>query len=217
MAAGFDDRYVLLSFAERTSYGIKEQNPYNKLFEERIIFLGAQIDDTSANDIIAQLFTLETINPDVDISMYINSPGGAYTSMTAIYDTMQFVCCDIQTVCVGQARSAAAILLAAGTPGKRIALPHSRIVLQQPTIASEYGQTSDIEIQSQELMRMRETLEQLLARHSGRSERQVRVDMERDRYMPAAAAKEYGLIDEVVVGRDEKGAVAAFRELAPRA
>ncbi len=150
MTGGFSGRYIVPSFTERTSYGIKEMNPYNKLFEERVIFLGAQIDDTSANDIIAQLFTLETVNPDADINLYINSPGGAYTSMTAIYDTMQFVCCDIQTVCVGQARSAAAILLAAGTAGKRIALPHSRIVLEQPTIASEYGQASDIEIQSQE-------------------------------------------------------------------
>ena len=211
MTAEFTGRYIVPSFVERTAFGVKEMNPYNKLFEERVIFLGAQIDDTSANDIIAQLFTLETINPDADISIYINSPGGAYTSMTAIYDTMHFVCCDIQTVCVGQARSAAVILLAAGTPGKRIALPHSRIVLEQPTIASEYGQASDIEIQAQELLRMRETMEKLLAMHTGRSEEEVRHDMERDRYLPAEVAKEYGLIDEVVAARDAKEGVTALR------
>jgi ATP-dependent Clp protease protease subunit len=112
---------------ERTSYGVKEMNPYNKLFEERIIFLGVQIDDASANDVMAQLFTLESIDPERDISIYINSPGGSYTAMTAIYDTMQFVRCDIQTVCIGQAASAAAVILSAGTTGKRAALPHSRI------------------------------------------------------------------------------------------
>jgi ATP-dependent Clp protease, protease subunit len=211
MTGQISGRYIIPSFTERTSYGIREMNPYNKLFEERVIFLGAQIDDTSANDIIAQLFTLETVNPDADISIYINSPGGAYTSMTAIYDTMQFVCCDIQTVCVGQARSAAAILLAAGAQGKRIALPHSRIVLEQPTIASEYGQASDIEIQSMELLRMRDAMEKLLAAHSGRSEEEVRKDMERERYLPADAAKEYGIIDAVVTGRDERVPASVLR------
>ena len=130
-------RYVLPSFVERTSYGIKEMNPYNKLFEERIIFLGVQIDDASANDVIAQLIALESMDPDRDITMYINSPGGSVTSMMAIYDTMQFVQPEIQTVCIGQAASAAAVLLAAGSKDKRMALPNARILLHQP--ATEGG------------------------------------------------------------------------------
>jgi hypothetical protein len=126
-------RYVLPSFIERTNYGIKESNPYNKLFEERIIFLGVQIDDASANDVMAQLLCLESADPDRDIVMYINSPGGSFTALTAIYDTMMFVRPDIQTVCMGQAASAAAVLLAAGTPGKRMALEHARILIHQPS------------------------------------------------------------------------------------
>src|SRR5690554_479815 len=150
------NRYVLPSFVERTSYGVKESNPYNKLFEERIIFLGVQIDDASANDVMAQLLTLEGNDPDREIIMYINSPGGSFTAMTAIYDTMQFVRPDIQTVCLGQAASAAAVLLAAGTPGKRMALPNSRIIIHQPSMEGGYGQSSDIEIHANELLRMRE-------------------------------------------------------------
>src|SRR5262249_27462298 len=123
------NRYVLPSFVERTSYGIKESNPYNKMFEDRIIFLGVQVDDASANDVMAQLLTLEGTDPDRDITMYINSPGGSFTAMTAIYDTMQYIRSDVSTVCLGQAASAAAILLAAGTPGKRMALPNSRIII----------------------------------------------------------------------------------------
>ena len=126
------NRYVLPSFVERTSYGMKESNPYNKMFEDRIIFLGVQVDDASANDVMAQLLTLESADPDRDILMYINSPGGSFTAMTAIYDTMQYVRPDISTVCLGQAASAAAVLLAGGTPGKRMALPHSRIIIHQP-------------------------------------------------------------------------------------
>src|SRR4051794_36070635 len=125
-------RYVLPSFVERTSYGVKESNPYAKLFEERVIFLGVQIDDASANDVMAQLLCLESMDPDRDISVYINSPGGSFTALTAIYDTMQFVKPDVQTVCMGQAASAAAILLAAGTPGKRMALPNARVLIHQP-------------------------------------------------------------------------------------
>src|SRR5437588_3429931 len=147
-------RYVLPSFVERTSYGIKEMNPYNKLFEERIIFLGVQIDDASANDVMAQLLCLESTDPDRDIIMYINSPGGSFTSLTAIYDTMQFVKPEIQTVCLGQAASAAAVLLAAGTKGKRLALEHARVLIHQPSGGGE-GQSSDIEIQAREILRMR--------------------------------------------------------------
>ena len=141
-------RYVLPSFVERTSYGIKEMNPYNKLFEERIIFLGVQIDDASANDVMAQLLTLEAIDPDRDITIYINSPGGSMTSMMAIYDTMQFIQPDIQICCIGQAASAAAVLLAAGTKGKRMALPNARILIHQPATEGGYGQSSDMEIQA---------------------------------------------------------------------
>ena len=127
-------RYILPSFVEHSSWGVKESNPYNKLFEERIIFLGVQVDDASANDIMAQLLVLESLDPDRDITMYINSPGGGFTSLMAIYDTMQYVRADIQTVCLGQAASAAAVLLAAGSPGKRMALPNARILIHQPSL-----------------------------------------------------------------------------------
>src|SRR5258705_7378310 len=147
------NRYVLPSFVERTSYGVKESNPYNKMFEDRIIFLGVQVDDASANDVMAQLLTLESTDPDRDITMYINSPGGSFTAMTAIYDTMQYIRPDIQTVCLGQAASAAAVILAAGSPGKRMALPHSRIILHQPATEGGDGQGSDVKIQARGLLR----------------------------------------------------------------
>jgi ATP-dependent Clp protease protease subunit len=194
-------RYVLPSFVERTTYGIKESNPYNKLFEERIIFLGVQVDDASANDVMAQLLTLESTDPDRDIVMYINSPGGSFTSLTAIYDTMQFVKPEIQTVCLGQAASAAAVLLGAGTPGKRFALENSRIIIHQPATEGGYGQGSDLEIQAREILRMRALLESLIAQHTGRSEQQVRDDIERDKILTAAEAVEYGLVDEVIKTR----------------
>jgi ATP-dependent Clp protease protease subunit len=195
------NRYVLPSFVERTSYGIKESNPYNKMFEERIIFLGVQIDDASANDVMAQLLTLESADPDRDIIMYINSPGGSFTAMTAIYDTMQFVRPDVQTVCLGQAASAAAVLLAGGTTGKRMALPNSRIIIHQPATEGGYAQGSDIEIQAREILRMRTQLEEMLSRHSGQSIEQVRRDIDRDKFLTAAGAKEYGLIDQVLNSR----------------
>ncbi len=191
-------RYILPSFVERTSYGVKESNPYNKLFEERIIFLGVQIDDASANDVMAQLLTLESTDPDREIIMYINSPGGSFTSMTAIYDTMQFVRPHIQTVCLGQAASAAAVLLAAGTPGRRLALPNSRILIHQPATEGVYGQVSDLEIQANEIGRMRSALEEILSRHSNKTPEEVRKDIDRDKILTAAEAKDYGLIDEVL-------------------
>jgi ATP-dependent Clp protease protease subunit len=191
-------RYVLPSFVERTSYGVKEMNPYNKLFEERIIFLGVQIDDASANDVMAQLITLESIDPDREITMYINSPGGSMTSMMAIYDTMQFVQPEITTCCIGQAASAAAVLLAAGTPGKRLALPNARILIHQPATEGGYGQSSDMEIQAREILRMRSQMEQILARHTKRDEEVIRRDIERDKFLTAPEAKEYGMIDEVL-------------------
>jgi ATP-dependent Clp protease protease subunit len=193
-------RYVLPRFVERTSQGFREYDPYTKLFEERIIFLGVQIDDASANDVMAQLLTLEAMDPDRDISIYINSPGGSFTALTAIYDTMAFVKPDIQTICMGQAASAAAVLLAAGTPGKRFALQNARILIHQP-YSEGGGQGSDIEIQANEILRMRTMLEDMLARHTGRDIELVRSDIERDKILTAAEAKDYGIIDEVLTNR----------------
>jgi ATP-dependent Clp protease protease subunit len=193
-------RYILPEFRERTANGERLHNPYTKLFEERIIFLGVQIDDASADDVMAQLLTLESIDPDRDISIYINSPGGSYTAMTAIYDTMQFVKPQIQTVCLGQAASAAAVLLAAGAPGKRFALPHARVLIHQPYTEGG-GQGSDIEIQANEILRMRQEMEGILAKHTGRTPEQVEKDIERDKILTAEAAVEYGVIDQVIASR----------------
>jgi len=201
------NRYIIPSFIERTSYGIKESNPYNKMFEERIIFLGVQVDDASANDVMAQLLALESTDPDRDIVMYINSPGGSFTAMTAIYDTMLYVRPDISTVCLGQAASAAAILLAAGTPGKRMALPNSRVIIHQPSTEGGYGQSSDIEIQAREILRMRTLLEEMISRHTGQPIEKVRKDIDRDKILTAQEAKEYGLVDQVLTTR-KKSALA---------
>ncbi|GLX02977.1 ATP-dependent Clp protease proteolytic subunit [Microtetraspora sp. NBRC 16547] len=201
-------RYIIPSFVERTTYGVKEMNPYNKLFEDRIIFLGVQIDDASANDVMAQLLTLESLDPDRDISIYINSPGGSFTAMTAIYDTMQFVRPEIQTVCLGQAASAAAVLLAGGTPGKRFALPNARVLIHQPSTEGG-GQGSDIEIQAREILRMRDLLEDILARHSGKSPDDVRRDIERDKILSAEEAKAYGLVDDIIPTRKKRAAAVA--------
>jgi ATP-dependent Clp protease protease subunit len=191
-------RYVLPSFVERTSYGVKESNPYNKLFEERIIFVGVQIDDASANDVMAQLLYLESVDPDRDITMYINSPGGSFTSLMAIYDTMQFARPDVQTFCLGQAASAAAVLLSAGTPGKRFALPNARVLIHQPAMEGVYGQVSDLEIQANEIQRVRRLMEATLARHTNRDAEQIRKDIERDKILTADEAKDYGIVDEVL-------------------
>ena len=204
-----DSRYILPQFEERTSYGMKRTDPYTKLFEDRIIFLGVQIDDASANDVMAQLLVLEGIDPDRDIIMYINSPGGSFTAMTAIYDTMTYVRPDIQTVCLGQAASAAAVLLSAGTPGKRMALPNSRIIIHQPATEGGYGQGSDIEIQAKEIMRMRTQLEELVARHTGQAIEKIRKDIDRDKILTAAEAKEYGLVDNILASRKKSGLVGA--------
>lgn len=199
---GPSSRYILPNFEERTSYGMKRMDPYTKLFEDRIIFLGVQVDDASADDIIAQLLVLESQEPERDILMYINSPGGSFTAMTAIYDTMQYIRPDIQTFVIGQAASAAAVLLAAGAQGKRFALPNSRILIHQPALAGgEYGQASDIEIQANEVLRMRTWLEETWAKHSGKTVEEVREDIERDKILSAEEAKEYGLIDEVLAPR----------------
>lgn len=190
-------RYILPSFVEHSSWGAKESNPYNKLFEERIIFLGTQVDDASANDIMAQLLVLEGLDPDRDITMYINSPGGSFTALMAIYDTMQYVRPDIVTVCLGQAASAAAVLLAAGTKGKRAALPNARVLIHQPATQGTQGQVSDLEIQANEIERMRRLMETTLAQHTGQTEEQVRKDTDRDKFLTAEGAKEYGIVDQV--------------------
>jgi ATP-dependent Clp protease, protease subunit len=202
-AAAHQGRYVLPHFVERTSQGVREYDPYAKLFEERVIFLGVQVDDASANDVMAQLLTLEAMDPDRDIIMYINSPGGSFTALTAIYDTMQYVKPDVQTVCIGQAASAAAVLLGAGTKGKRLALPNSRILIHQPYVEGGRGDLIDLEIQANEILRMRSLMEHMLARHSGRTAEQVREDVERDKILTAEQAVEYGLIDQVLSNRAE--------------
>ncbi|BBZ55081.1 ATP-dependent Clp protease proteolytic subunit 2 [Mycolicibacterium phocaicum] len=192
-------RYILPQFSERTHLGERIVDPYAKLFDERIIFLGAQVDDVSANDVMAQLLVLESQDPDRDITMYINSPGGSFTSLMAIYDTMQYVRADIQTVCLGQAASAAAVLLAAGTPGKRMALPNARVLIHQPSLGGVIqGQFSDLEIQAAEIERMRTLMEETLARHTGKEAAVIRKDTDRDKILTAADAKEYGIIDTVL-------------------
>ncbi|MDX3073894.1 ATP-dependent Clp protease proteolytic subunit [Streptomyces sp. MI02-7b] len=195
-------RYVLPEFTERTSEGVHSLDPYSKLLRERIVLLGTPIDDTSANDVIAQLIHLESAAPEQDISLYINSPGGSLTAMTAIYDTMQFVNCDVSTVCVGQAASAAAVLLAAGTPGKRLATPHSRVLIHQPSFSEAVqGTTADLDIQARELLRSRDQLEELLVRHTGRDAERIRADIERDMILDAPSALAYGLVDRLTVSR----------------
>jgi ATP-dependent Clp protease protease subunit len=195
-------RHVLPEFTERTSAGHRTLDPYSKLLEERIVFLGTPIDDISANDVMAQFMHLEYQAPDRDISLYINSPGGSFTAMSAIYDTLQFVTCDVETICLGQAGTSAALLLAAGTPGKRSALPGARVVLHQPSFPEPIqGQASDLAIQAKELARTRVQLEELLALHTGRTVEQVSEDIERDRIMDAQQALEYGLVDRIVATR----------------
>lgn len=195
-------RYVLPQFEERTAYGFKRQDPYNKLFEDRVIFLGVQVDDASADDVMAQLLVLESQDAERDITMYINSPGGSFTAMTAIYDTMQYVAPQIQTVVLGQAASAASVLLAAGAPGKRLALPNARVLMHQPAMGEAgHGQASDIEIQAAEILRMRTWLEETMARHTGKSVEQVNRDIDRDKILSAAEAHEYGIVDQVLSSR----------------
>ena len=186
---------------EQTSRGERAFDIYSRLLNERIIFLGTPVDDQIANLLVAQLLHLESEDPDKDISIYINSPGGEITGLFAIYDTMQFIKPDIQTICVGQAASAAAVLLAAGTHGKRFALPHARILIHQPHGGAS-GQAVDIEIQAKEIVRMRESLDEILAHHTGQEVEKVRSDTDRDFIMGAAEAKEYGIIDEVISNRE---------------
>ncbi|WP_199546522.1 ATP-dependent Clp protease proteolytic subunit [Streptomyces sp. N35] len=195
-------RYVLPEFTERTSQGVRTQDPYAKLLEERIVFLGTAVDDTSANDVMAQFMYLEHAAPDRGISLYINSPGGSFSAMSAVYDTIRFVSCDVETVCLGQAVSSAAVLLAAGTPGKRAALPGARVLLRQPRFTEPVeGQTSDLAIQADELLRTRALFEEMLARHTGRPREEVSADIERDKVLDAPEALAYGLVDRIVPSR----------------
>ena len=191
--------YYIPQWEERTSYGVRRVDPYTKLFEDRIIFLGTPVTDDIANAVMAQLLCLQSMDPERPISMYINSPGGSFTAMSAIYDTMQYIKPPIETVCLGMAASAAAILLAAGTKGKRLALPNSTILIHQPSMGSgSYGQGSDIEIQANEILRIRTLMEEMLAGATGQSVERVSADVDRDKYLTADQAKEYGIIDDVL-------------------
>jgi len=189
---------------EQTSRGERAFDIYSRLLKERIIFLGTPIDDNVANLIMAQLLHLEGEDPDKDIALYINSPGGVMTSLMAIYDTMHFIKPDVATYCMGQAASAAAVLLAAGASGKRFALPHARIMLHQPHIGGLEGQATDIEIHAREIMRVKEEMNQMLASHTGQEIDRIRVDTDRDFWMTAPEAKEYGAVDSVIDGRELK-------------
>ncbi|MFV0451274.1 MAG: ATP-dependent Clp protease proteolytic subunit [Propioniciclava sp.] len=189
--------YYIPQWEERTSYGVRRVDPYTKLFEDRIIFLGTPISDDIANAVMAQLLCLQSMDPERPISMYINSPGGSFTALTAIYDTMRYIKPDVQTVCLGQAASAAAVLLAAGSRGKRFALPNSRILIHQPATEGGYGQGSDLEIQAKEILRIRTLMEEMLAADTGQSIDKISKDIERDKYLTADEALEYGIIDEI--------------------
>jgi ATP-dependent Clp protease protease subunit len=195
-------RHVLPEFTERTSTGSRTVDPYSKLLEERIVLLGTPLDDTAANDVVAQFLHLEHAAPDQDISLYINSPGGPVSAMSAVYDTMRLIGCDVATTCIGQAASTAAVLLAAGAPGKRMALPGARVLVRQPAMEEPlHGQPSDLDIHARELLRLRDQLAGMLARHTGRSRERVDADLERDTVFDAAAAVAYGLADHVVANR----------------
>jgi len=204
--------YLVPTVVEQTNRGERAFDLYSRLLKENIVFLGTPIDDMVANLVCAQLLHLESENPDRDISLYINSPGGDINSLFAIYDTMQYIKPDLTTICFGQAASAAAVLLAAGTKGKRLALPHSRILIHQPYAGAE-GQVSDIELASREIQRLKTQLEEVLARHTGQSAEKVHDDTDRDFVMTADEARDYGIIDEVIDSRSltDSGPIAAVK------
>ena len=201
-------------FIQETPRGRMEWDVYSRLANDRIIFLGTPIDDTVANLIIAQLLILESDDPDKDVTMYINSPGGEITGLFAIYDTMQYIKCDVQTICIGQAASAAAVLLASGAPGKRFILPHARVLIHQPHGGAQ-GQAVDIQIQAKEITRMRETLDEILAHHTGQTVEKIATDTDRDFIMTSDQAKEYGIVDEVITSRKVKTKLAAAPATTP--
>ncbi|MFB7586214.1 ATP-dependent Clp protease proteolytic subunit [Streptomyces sp. NPDC056169] len=197
-----DARYVLPEFTERTSFGTRTLDPYSKLLESRIVFLGTPVDETSANDAIAQFLYLDHAAPGQDISLYINSPGGSISAMTSIYDTMRTLSCDVETTCLGQAVSTAAVLLAAGTPGKRLILPGARVTLRQPTLDEPLqGQLSDLDLQAAELLRLRELVAGMLVEHTGQDQERIDADIDRLTVLDAPAAVAYGLADHVVTSR----------------
>lgn len=186
---------------EQTARGERAYDIYSRLLKDRIIFVGTPIDDNISNIIIAQLLFLEAEDPEKDINLYINTPGGIVTSGLAIYDTMEYIKPKVSTICIGQASSMGAVLLAAGEKGKRYALPHARVMIHQP-LGGFQGQASDVEIQAKEMLRMKETLNQILAKHTGQSIKKIQKDTDRDFFMSGEEAKEYGLVDEVIVERD---------------
>ena len=192
--------YLVPTVVEQTNRGERAFDIYSRLLQQRIIFLGTPVNDEIANVVMAQLLHLESEDPDKDISLYINSPGGSITALFAIYDTMEYIKNDIQTICMGQAASAAAVLLAAGTPGKRFALPHARVLLHQPSGGAE-GQSVDIEIQAQEILRMRDLLNEILAEKTGKTAEQIDADTDRDFILDAPMAKDYGIVDEIIASR----------------
>jgi ATP-dependent Clp protease, protease subunit len=192
--------YLVPTVIEQTNRGERAFDIYSRLLQQRIVFLGTPVNDEIANVVMAQLLHLESEDPDKDISIYINSPGGSITALFAIYDTMEYIKCDLQTICMGQAASAAAVLLAAGTRGKRFALPHSRVLLHQPSGGAE-GQSVDIEIQAREILRMRDLLNEILAEKTGQTAEQIGLDTDRDFILDANAAKDYGIVDEIIASR----------------
>ncbi|WP_443079859.1 ATP-dependent Clp protease proteolytic subunit [Streptomyces sp. P9-A4] len=197
-----DARHVLPEFTERTSYGTRTLDPYSKLLESRIVFLGTPIDEVSANDVIAQLLYLDHAAPGQDLSLYINSPGGSVTAMTAVYDTLRSLHCDVETTCLGQAESTAAVLLAAGTPGKRAMLPGARITLRQPAVDEPLqGQLSDLDLHAGELLRLRALMAGMLTEHTGRTRERIDADLDRLTVLDAPAAVAYGLVDHVITSR----------------
>jgi ATP-dependent Clp protease protease subunit len=212
MTAPHVTNYMVPSVEYDTPKGPRSSDLFSRLLRENIIFLGTPIDDTVANLVCAQLLYLESENPDRDISIYINSPGGDINALLAIYDTMQYIRPEITTLCFGQAASAAAVLLAAGTPGKRLALPNARILIHQPYAQSGYAQVSDLEIAANEILRLKSALEHILAAHTGQPIEKISKDTDRDYVLTAAEAKEYGIVDEVIEARnivDNSGAITA--------
>jgi ATP-dependent Clp protease, protease subunit len=198
-------QYTIPTVVERTPQGERAYDIYSRLLSERLIFLGTEIDDGVANVVIAQLIHLESASPETEISIYINSPGGSFTSLMAIYDTMTFVRAPISTFCVGQAASTAAVLLAGGDPGRRVVLEHSRVLLGQPASGGQQGTVSDLSLQAKEMLRIRSQVEEVLSRHTHHDVATLRADMDRDRVFTAQEAVDYGLADEVISRRAVPG------------
>lgn len=194
-----DARYIVPQIEERTPFGSRTIDPYSKLFANRIIFLSAPIDATSASDVVAQLLALDAADPELDITLYINSPGGSISDMSMIVDAISLIKADVSTICLGLAASAAAVLLAAGTKGKRLALPNARVMIHQPRSGGNgRGQASDIEIQAKEILFMRNWMENFLAERSNKTLEEIKVDLERDKFLSASEALDYGLIDRII-------------------